>query len=88
MFSDKEQEYAAKLIQRIAQAHNVTQKQVRAGIAEACRSAIMNPDPEVQARWAAFRYAGAEPTAEEFLLWIVTQAVSRTDCHSRGAASQ
>lgn len=28
-----------------------------------------NKDPLIQAQWAEFHFAGAEPTVEEFILW-------------------
>lgn len=37
---------------------------------EAINTGLNDPDPTVQARWETFQYMGAEPTIEEFILWM------------------
>ncbi len=70
MYTEKELRAAAKVIGRIARAHHRSEAQVRADMEEAMNCGRFHPDPAVRARWASFRYAGAEPTAEEFILWV------------------
>ncbi len=74
MYTEKELKAAAGIITQIARAHHVPEEQVRSGMREAINAARNDPDPEVQARWAAFHYAGAEPTPEEFILWLAAKA--------------
>lgn len=70
MYTEKERKAAADIIRRIARAHHVPEAQVRADMEEAMNAGRNNPDPAVQARWAAFPYAGEKPTIEEFILWV------------------
>lgn len=70
MYTKKELKAAADIIQQIAREHHVPEAQVRAEMEEAMNAGRNNPDPAVQARWAAFRYAGTKPTVEEFILWV------------------
>ena len=72
MYTEKELETAAKIIRQIAHENRVPEEQVRADIEAAMNAGRSNPDPAVQAQWAAFQYAGAEPTVEEFILWVAT----------------
>ena len=73
MYTKKELEYAAIIIRRIAQEHHVPEAEVRSEMYEAMKVGRNNPDPEVQARWRTFQFAGDEPTVEEFILWTSSQ---------------
>ena len=73
MYTKKELAHATDIIKRIAREHGVPEAQVRADMQEAMNAGRANPDPAVQARWAAFHYAGTEPTVEEFILWTASQ---------------
>ncbi len=77
MYTKKERKAAAEIIKRIAREHHVPEAQVRADMEEAINAGRNSPDPAVQARWAAFRYDGAEPTPEEFILWTTKTAGQR-----------
>ena len=70
MYTKKELEHAANRIRMIAQEHDLSEAEVRSEMYEAMNAGRNDPDPEVQARWRTFRFAGDEPTVEEFLLWI------------------
>lgn len=70
MYTKKELKIAADIIRKIAQEHHMPEAQVRAEMEEAMNAGRNDPDPAVQARWAGFHYAGAEPTLEEFILWV------------------
>lgn len=67
------QAYAANIIRRIAQEHNASEAEVRSEMYEAMNAGRNNSDPEVQARWRTFHFAGDEPTVEEFILWTASQ---------------
>lgn len=77
MYTKKERKAAAEIIKRIACEHHVPEAQVRADMEKAMNAGRSSPDPAVQARWAAFRYDGAEPTLEEFILWTAEIAGQR-----------
>ena len=64
---------AAKIIKRIAREHHVTEAEVRKEMKEAMDIARRNSDPAVQARWQEFHFEGAEPTVEEFIIWLGEQ---------------
>ena len=74
MYSEKELKSAAGIIKRIAREQHVPEEQIRADMEAAMNAGRSNPDPAVQARWATFQYAGAEPTLEEFILWAAAIA--------------
>ncbi len=74
MYTEKELKAAADIIKQIAREHHVSEEQVRLDLQEAMNVGRNNPDPAVQALWATFRYAGAEPTVEEFILWTAAIA--------------
>ena len=76
MYTKKELEYAANIIRRIAQEHQVPGADVRSEMYEAMRAGRNNSDPEVQVRWRTFHYAGDEPTVEEFILWTSSQILA------------
>lgn len=69
MYTAKQLQKAAEIIKRIAREDHLPEAQIRAEMKEAIRAAKNNPDPAARALWASFRYRGAEPTAEEFILW-------------------
>ncbi len=69
MYTKRELRYAANIIRRVANENKVSEAQVRTEIESAIKYGRSSPDPAVQARWAAFHYSGAEPAAEEFILW-------------------
>lgn len=68
----KNQTHAANIIRRIARKRNVTESDVRAELLEAMNAGRTNPDPAVQEKWAEFHYSGAEPTVEEFIMWVAS----------------
>ncbi len=77
MYTDKELRAAAGIITRIARKNEVSESQIRTEIQRAIRCGRSSPDPAVRSRWATFSYAGAEPTAEEFILWASSLARRR-----------
>ena len=74
MYTEKELKAAAEIIRRIARENEVPEAQVRADIAEAIKAGRKEQDAVIQERWGTFRYAGDNPTAEEFILWCATLA--------------
>lgn len=74
MYTKRELKRAAEIIKKIARDNNVPEAQVRADMQEAMDYGRKNPDPIAQARWKDFRYAGPEPTLEEFILWVAAIA--------------
>lgn len=74
MYTKKELRAAADIIRQVACNHHLPEAQVRRDMEEAMNAARSSPDPAVQARWASFHYAGAEPTLEEFILWAAAKA--------------
>ncbi len=74
MYTKRELRTAKCIIRKIARENNVSEARVRADMKEAIKYGKSSPDPAVQARWAAFRYSGAEPTVEEFILWTASMA--------------
>ncbi len=70
MYTENELKAARNIIKQIAREHQVSEEQVRSDMTEAMNAGRSDPDPAVQARWAAFRYSGKEPTVEEFILWM------------------
>lgn len=76
MYTKKELANAANIIRRIAREHHVSEAEVRSEMFEAMKAGRNNSDPEVQARWRTFHYAGDEPTVEEFILWTSSQILA------------
>lgn len=70
MYTKKELKIAADTIRQIAWEHHMPEARVRADMEEAMNAGRNDPDPVIRARWADFHYAGAEPTLEEFILWV------------------
>ncbi len=70
MYTKRELRSVANIIRRIARENNVSEARVRTEMQDAIKYGRSSPDPAIQARWAAFRYSGGEPTAEEFILWV------------------
>lgn len=70
MYTKKELNAAKRVIAKIARENHVPEAQVRAAVLAAMDTGRRDPDPDVQTRWARFRYAGAEPTVEEVILWL------------------
>ncbi len=79
MYTEKELKSAADIITRIARAHHVPEEQVRADMREAMDAARSDPSPAARAQWAAFPYAAAEPTPEEFILWLAAETRKEAD---------
>lgn len=75
MFTQRELKRVGDIIKQIARENHVSEYQVRADMQEAMESARRNTDPLAQARWKEFRYSGANPTLEEFILWVASMAV-------------
>jgi len=76
MYTQKELIHTKEIIRRVAQAHKVSEAQVRADMMEALNAGKRNQKPAVQARWEAFRDAGTKPALEEYILWIVARLVN------------
>ena len=68
-----------RILTKIANKNHVPVEQIKKEIEEAMNSGRNNPDPAVQALWAEFRYAGPEPTVEEFILWVTALAKERQE---------
>lgn len=79
MLTKRELRTAGNIIREIARNSGTSEAQIRADIQEAIRYGKSNPDPAVQVRWASFHYSGLEPTAEEFILWVVSMTKNRMD---------
>ena len=72
---DSKSMIAAAAISEVAENQGTTETSVRSGLLEAMKAGMSSSDPRTQVLWDSFVFAGEEPTAEEFLLWI-TQLVS------------
>ena len=72
MYSKKELRVASAIIRKIAIDNGISEEKVRADLLEAMNHSRLNPDPAVQEKWKTFHFTGAEPTAEEYLLWVFT----------------
>ena len=70
MYSQQELKKAAANIKKLARRSGVPEEEMREEIKLAMQIGRSNPDPDVQAKWAEFDYAGSEPTVEEFVLWV------------------
>ncbi len=79
MYTERELKAAANIITQIARAHHVPEEQVRSDMREAMNAARNDPSPAARARWAAFPYAAAEPTPEEFILWLAAETTKEAD---------
>ena len=77
MYTKKELNAAKRVIARIARENHVSKAQVRAEVLAAMNAGRNDPDSDVQARWAGFHYAGAEPTVEELILWLAELTIRR-----------
>ena len=77
MYTKKELNDAKRVIARVARENRVPETWVRAEILAAMNVGRSDPDPEVQAWWARFHYAGAEPTVEELVLWLAALTARR-----------
>ncbi len=78
MYTEKELKAAANIITQIARAHHVPEEQVRSDMREAMNAARNDPSPMARAQWAAFPHAAAEPTPEEFILWLAAKTKKAT----------
>ena len=74
---------AADVITRTAKANGASETEVRNEMRIAMNIGRNDPDPAVQEKWATFRYAGPEPTAEEFIAWCTRLALGKLPCTSR-----
>lgn len=61
-----------RILNQIAKRHNTTVSNIRKEIGSAMRIARSNPDPKIQARWEAIPHKGAEPTVDEFIMYMIT----------------
>ena len=77
MYSEFDLKRAAQIIRRISRENNMSEEQVRADMKEAMEAGMNDPDPVVQAKWDEFRFAGKEPTIEEFILWTASRVKPR-----------
>ena len=70
MYTQKELKRAAAHIRRLARENGLSEEDMRAEMKAAMDAGRNNPDPDVQAKWAGFKYSGPEPTVDEFVLWV------------------
>lgn len=75
MYTKTELNHAKEIISRMAQSKNIPESQLRSDMQEAISYGMNNPDPNVQAQWDSFQYAGTEPTIEEFILWMASKVI-------------
>ena len=75
-FTNEMLKEAAAMITRLSKLHGVPENEIRAELLTAMRASRNNPDPAVQERWSSFAYSGSEPTADEFLAWVLAQSIS------------
>lgn len=80
MYTKQELLIAKRVISRVAHENSVPETQVRAEVLAAMNAGRHDPDPNVQARWPRFHYAGAEPTVEELVLWLAELTIRRMKC--------
>ena len=59
-----------RILEQIAQRENTTVKEVRREILGVMEEGQRNPDPTVQAAWAAIPRKGKELTLEEFVEYL------------------
>ncbi len=63
-----------EIIEEVARQLNTTPENARREMTEAMRSAMANPDPEVQAIWRKIAPDGKLPPLERFVEYIVLMA--------------
>lgn len=80
----RELDRAAQNISALAKRHGVSEAEIRSGISEAIHAFCGSQDSSVQALGNTFRYKGANPTPEEFLLWFRSLFIIAMDEHMRG----
>ncbi len=72
MYTEKALKAAADIIKQVAREHHISEALMRTDMKEAMNTGRASPDPAVQAKWASFHCSGAEPTLEEFIVWVAT----------------
>ena len=70
---------ARKAIKRLAKEHGVPEEEVRREIEEAMLAGMADPDPEIQAQWAAIRWRNGKPTVDEFVAYITEQIEAQAE---------
>ncbi len=70
MYTQAELKAATNAIRQVAIEEGIPEWNIRMVMKQAMEIGRRNPDPAIQSRWAGFRYAGPEPTLEEYLLWL------------------
>lgn len=66
-----------QIIAQIARKNRTTPQQIRSEMEAAMKEAMKNPDPVIQARWAAIPRKGSEITLEEFVNYCSQQLRNR-----------
>ena len=61
-----------RIISQIAKANRSTPEKVRKDMQEAMDTAMRNPDPRVQAKWASIPKQGEVLTLEEFVEYMAS----------------
>ena len=60
-----------KILRQIAEAKQVSSREVREKMQLAMDAAMANPDPSVQAMWQSVPKKGAKPTLDEFMDYLI-----------------
>ena len=60
-----------KILEQIASINHIAPSRLRERMQLALESALENPDPAVQAMWAAVPKQGDKPTLEEFMDYLI-----------------
>ncbi|MBQ6481229.1 MAG: hypothetical protein IJI45_08940 [Anaerolineaceae bacterium] len=62
---------ASTMIRQLAEEHKVSEDEIREDLIRAMNAGMENPDQVVQKHWKSFYFVGKEPTAEDFLAWVI-----------------
>lgn len=60
-----------KILRQIAEAKQVSSREVREKMQLAMDAAMANPDPSVQAMWDSIPKKGTKPTLDEFMDYLI-----------------
>ena len=77
--SDEALKRAKRAIRRLSLAYGVSEKEARAEMEEAMLAGMADPDPEIQAQWAAIRWRNGKPTVDEFVAYITEQVEAQAE---------
>ena len=65
-------------LQKVADLNNISLEEVRKEIQISIQTAMSNPDPEIQKKWAAISSGHSEPTPEELIGFLLEKIQSIT----------